>query len=173
MDYWPIAIHPLAGCACGVMLWRHGAHPRASLVVKATFALRPNAAMVLAEPQPVLRADRHHEDSPAKSLRQAKELIPYRAKCDVTLEGSACAPAGQATPAMSVRLLVSRGAEALMSRTAHVFGDRALGADGTPGAPEPFTRMPLVYERAARSDANPSGVRGGKKVLNLIDVADP
>jgi len=33
--------------------------------------------------------------------------------------------------------------------------------------------MPLVYERATRSDANPSGVRGGKKAPNLIDAADP
>ncbi|RLB64909.1 MAG: hypothetical protein DRI90_03410, partial [Deltaproteobacteria bacterium] len=173
MPIWPIAVHALAGSACGVALWRHAGELRATVVVKGSFRMVPDGPMDPIEPQAVLRADEHHSDSPAKSLKRSRELAPYRPQCDVTLHGQAHAPAGQAVPAASARLALFRDDRGLVDRTVHVFGDRALGRDGVPGPPEPFTSMPLDYELAQRSDSNPNGVNPAKQAPNLVDEEQP
>lgn len=142
-----------------------------AVVVKARLPLVARGTMALGEPDAVLEDDEHHHDSPAFSLRRAREVVPWRRRVDVTLHGQACTAGGEPLPATSVRLAIYRGQHALLDKSLYVYGDRTLGADGTPTAPTPFTKMPLRYERARRSDANPTGVDPTEAVPNLYDPA--
>ena len=73
---------------------------------------------------------------------------PYLARAGVVLSGYACAPGGQPVTSAAVRLGLA-GDRRLIDKTLHVYGDRM----GTT-VPQPFRRMPLVYERAWGDRAN-------------------
>ncbi|HEY0037261.1 MAG TPA: DUF2169 domain-containing protein [Longimicrobium sp.] len=164
-------------------------------VVKGTFALdRLDASGTPAradEQVPPVLADEHHGDPAATSIRVPSDVCLVKPATDVLLVGTAYAPGGRPVPWMDVTL--SAGP---LHRTVRVFGDRVWrdGATATASAPEPFERMPLVWERAfggtdrageaLRGEArNPVGAGfrapDGEKPLdglplpNLEDPADP
>src|SRR5262249_48066473 len=100
-----------------------------------------------------------------RSVEAATDLAPYLPRCDVTLTGHAHAPGG--CSASSVRLALYRGTRPLLHKTLHVYGDRAGRS-----VPQPFTRMPLVYERAFGGP----GIAGnpvGSELPNIVSPADP
>jgi uncharacterized protein YjbI with pentapeptide repeats len=170
---WPVEVVALTPISCGSVLWRTGGGLRLTVIVKATFGLVHEGAARLIAPVELTRKDRHHDKLPSRSLEAPHDLAPYLARAGVVLTGHAHAPAGRPVPAMSVRLMVSRG-QPVLDRTVHVFGDRKV-AD--PWHPQPFQRMPLVYERAFGGvgvDENPVGVGAdGAALPNLVDPSDP
>lgn len=142
-----------------------------TVVVKATFEVVPDGEAKLIDPEPVTERDRHFDRSPERSVAQASELAPYLPSAGVTCHGTAHA-VGAPTPSASVRLSLTREDRILIDKTINVFGDRARA---TPSIIEPFSAIPLVYERsiggAAHPD-NPVGCGADHRLPNLVDPDD-
>jgi hypothetical protein len=162
-----IALHDDGAVSSGAVLWRFRGRLRLTVVVKALFAVVPDGVATPAGPGAVLAKDRYRDGNPARSTEATHDLAPYLARCDVLFTGHAYAPGGRA-PAGSVRLGLARDGRLLLDKTLHVFGDRAPAAPG--GAPEPFTRIPIVYEKAlgGLGELNPVGT----EAPNLVDPTD-
>ncbi len=112
------------------------------VVVKATLALRPNLSLA-PEQVPVTMADEYYGDPALSSLRAVSEMHIGKPGTDVLLVGQAHAPAGRRVQRMNVSLTVAERRKQIL-----VSGNRTWQSDGTPGAPEPFESIPLVWERA-------------------------
>lgn len=163
---WPVAISTDGNVSCGAVIWRFQRRLEVTVIVKATFTIVPDGTAILAGPGELTREDRTFDRHPSRSVEAASDLAPYLARCDVTFTGHACAPGGRPAPASSVRLGISGDARLLLDKTLHVFGD-----DAGPGAARaPFTKMPLVYERAlgGPGELNPLGV----ETPNVVDAFD-
>ena len=124
--------------------------PRLTVIVKATLRIDRDGSVRLAEPQlPVFTADQHYGDNPLASVRFESDVVPHKPRADIVLVGRAHAPHGQPVPRLDVGLRVGS-----LRRTLRVFGQRhwrfrsRLVLVPTMSAPEPFTTMDLVYERA-------------------------
>jgi hypothetical protein len=112
------------------------------IVAKACFRLVQGGPMTLDIPPEIRAAEAHHADNPARSIRAASDIVPFLERADVLFVGAAYSPGG--APAMSVRLAIARGGYAILDKLLAIYGDRAPSG----GDPKPFTRMPIVYEKA-------------------------
>jgi hypothetical protein len=118
-------------------------------VVKGTFSLDRLDASGLPAPAeqqlPPVLADEYHADPATSSICVPSDLALVKPGTDVLLVGSAWASGGR--PATWLDVTLSAGP---LHRVVRVFGDRVwrAGATVTATAPEPFERMPLVWERA-------------------------
>ncbi|MGK4001626.1 DUF2169 domain-containing protein [Sorangium sp. So ce1036] len=158
------AVTPLHGTAATAVAWRSRGQLRVTVIAKATFAFAPDAAMPRAAPQPILRAEVHHGDHPARSVRFTSDLAPCLARADVLFTGHAWAPAERPVDALTVRLAVFDGRRPLVDKRLVV---REQGG---------FLRAPIVYERAVcRADRmdNPLGVAPGAGAPGVLDPAAP
>lgn len=171
-------------CAEGIALGP-GADRRPCLgvVLKATFRLPEGVGGIaeLAEEQlPLVAEDEHYDGDATGSVRLERDLVPFKPRADIVLVGSAHVPGGRAATELDVGLRVGR-----VQHVARVIGDRRWLFPSravlvpTMSRPEPFTTMPLVYERAfggtdrkgrAWLPQNPVG-RGflGKKTSESVD----
>lgn len=125
-----------------------------SVVCKATFELRPGVSPLAVEQLPVVEADVHTLEGGGLVL--ASEVVPLKKRPEVLVVGHAYAPEGRPVPSLAARLAVSG-----IDKTIRVVGDRLFEEDGRlDDPPEPFTRMPLVWERAAGGPgtSNPAGI---------------
>ena len=178
-----VDIAPLGPVSCATGLWQTQGQLHVTVIVKASFSLaeaaggragaQPPEAMSIVDAEDILRAEVHHANNPTRSVRLTGDLAPYMPRADVLLTGHASSPGGRPVPAMTVRLAVLRD-EPLLDKTIHVRGD--AGPDG----PQPFARMPLVYERAFGGigwKENPfgvgAGVGGRVGAPNLFDPEHP
>ncbi len=171
---WPTAVSAIGPTAVGSLLWENHGQIHLSVAVKARFALRHNAPMLIAKAQPLAVADAHDGANPTRSLVCASDMVPYRPMADVWLTGHAHAPRARSVAVSVVRLALYRGPQVLLDKVLHVVGDRAAEAT----TPEPFVKMPLVYERAyggAGFDGNPVGVgaAGSTKLPNFVHPEHP
>lgn len=116
------------------------------VVVKASFEITPSGLRVSEKQTPVAVADDYWGEPGQSSLRYPSEAHIDKPATDVILVGDAFAPGGR--PATQCGVTVRVGP---LRKTLLVFGDRVwrsgLGGQRAT-APEPFTRMPLTYERA-------------------------
>lgn len=126
--------------------------PCVSIVVKATFSIPPEQGgdVLLAEEQlPIATADTFHDGDSMGSIRTESDDVAYKPRADIVLAGTAYAPQGR--PATSVDVALQVGT---VRKVLRVFGDRQwlfpsrLVMVPVISDPEPFTEMPLVYERA-------------------------
>jgi uncharacterized protein YjbI with pentapeptide repeats len=164
-------------CSDGLWLvaspWQHRP-PRDSLtvIVKATYDIVPGEAVVRREEADLPTGDLHHDDEPARSLRYPSDMAHFKPRADVVLVGHAYPPQGRGV-ASQVRF---RFGDAFDRRVA-VFGDR--GHDGAvvkvgPTDPEPFERIPLVYERAFGGPGHGENPVGrGMGTVELPNLEDP
>jgi len=131
-----------------------------SVVCKATFGLLPGRMPLLEEQEPLYEADRHWSDDPGWSLYAPADVAPVRRRADVVLVGEAYAPAGRPARSLIARLRVAD-----IDKRVEVCADRLLGPDGAVVEGARFSRMPLLWERAAGGPdtANPVGVRADAK----------
>lgn len=116
------------------------------VVVKATFALRGNTLAVAPQQRALVMADQYWGEPGQSSLKYASEAHLLKPGTDVLLLGAAHVPRGRSTEACLVSVRVGSALQVLQ-----VFGDRQwTGGLLSPqiSPPEPFTRMPLVWERA-------------------------
>jgi hypothetical protein len=113
------------------------------VAVKATFDIRPDGGMEVSPVQPpVLRVPVHHGEPGKSSIKYEADLILTKKTTDVVLVGHAYAPPGATVKQTDVGLRVGS-----LQKVLRVFGDRTWGTFGA-SSPQPFERMPLVYERA-------------------------
>lgn len=133
------------------------------VAVKATFDIERDGSLALAaEQEPVYTSAVAHPG--LRSLLSDTDLGPRRPGTDVLVVGSAHAPSGIAVTSLDVAWQVGP-----VNGRARVVGDRSCGyglfggafgglTAGLPSEPEPFVRMPLVWERAQfHADFNPVG----------------
>lgn len=119
------------------------------LAAKATYDLptQNGAAATLAKEQiPLYETDAYTGEPGYSAPIYENDYATYKPKCDVLLNGSAYAPAGQKVSSQTVRLQVGG-----LDKSFHVIGPRywqknRLGWQIT--APEPFTRQTISYDTA-------------------------
>jgi hypothetical protein len=117
------------------------------VVVKASFVLQDDGTTEVAPAQePVCWSPQYSGEPGQSSLLREGELVTEHPGTDVTLLGTAYAPDNKPVPALDVRVSVGG-----VNKTLRVFGNRLW----QPGVfaprmtdPEPFTAMPITYERA-------------------------
>jgi hypothetical protein len=114
-------------------------------VIKGTFDLARGLA-VADEQVPIVAADEHYGDPAASSIKAPSDICLMKPGTDVLLIGQAHAHRGQPAAHVDVHLEVGP-----VHKIVRVFGERYWQANATGvsiTSPEPFTAMPLVWERA-------------------------
>lgn len=113
------------------------------VAVKATFDIKADGTTEVSKQQPpVLRMPEYHGEPGKSSIKYDADLVLTKRATDVIVVGHACAPAGTAVTQLDAGFRVGP-----IQKVLRVFGDRTWGAFGST-APQPFEKMPLVYERA-------------------------
>lgn len=152
----------------------------ATLFIKGTFQLVPNAAAVPVEEEPEFPlGDVFWEDDPEKSLYYASDFVPQKPRADLLLVGKCYAPGSRLAPAC--RPIFQVGSR---SKSIGVFGNRYWkGLLKSMSDPEPFTEMEIRYENSYGGEGykkNPAG-KGywkkqrdeGSKIWQLPNLEDP
>lgn len=138
------------------------------VAIKGTFDFPERGKeLSLAESQvPLVEADTFTGE-PGKSAPIYEADYPLRKpRCDVLLHGSAYAPGGKPTNKVQVGMKVGS-----LAKVFNVIGDRVWQSKGMtviPSAPEPFTVMPISYDRAfgGIDDAHPDPKKHSTFTLN-------
>lgn len=113
------------------------------VAVKATFDVLPDGSTQVSKEQPpVLRLPEHFGEPAKSSIKYDADLVLTKKTTDVIVVGHAHAPAGHAVTHADVGFKVGP-----VQKVLRVFGDRRWKSVGMT-EPEPFQKMPLVYERA-------------------------
>jgi hypothetical protein len=142
-----------------------------TVVCKATYVLRPGECTLAPRQEPPANEDRHVDDDPSRSLRSPRDLVPVKPGADVILVGSVFAPDRRPSRTVEARLSVGD-----LAKSIEAIADRTVRPDGSVRDGQPFTQMPLVYERTGGGPgtSNPVGVRreargadGGMVLPNL------
>lgn len=114
-------------------------------IVKGSFTI--GESLGVAESQvPIALADVHVGEPAESSVATPSDVGLRKPGTDVLLLGHAYAPQGRRTREMEVALRVGA-----VSKRVRVYGDRVWASGfvrSTISAPEPFQKMPLVWERA-------------------------
>jgi len=117
------------------------------IVVKGTFSVSADGMVELAEKQvPLVYADVHYGDPAETSIKYECDFAPYKPRCDVLLNGSAHAPNGSSVERVTVGLRVGPVNKSFDVVGNRVCDKRLLSIVRT--RPEPFTKMPITYDRA-------------------------
>ncbi|MCC6877492.1 MAG: DUF2169 domain-containing protein [Sandaracinaceae bacterium] len=136
------------------------------VVVKATFDLVDRGPATIAKRQTPCAGPEHHDGDTQLSLRDEGDFALIKPRGECMLAGS-CHPPGAPVRASAVTFQVGA-----LSTTIAVFGDRrwrrAL-VGKAPSDPEPFTSMPLAWERAFGGPGDPRNPHG----RGLEPQADP
>jgi hypothetical protein len=148
------------------LAWRFHGVTRVTVIAKATFAFAPDAEMPRVAPDPIVRAEVHHDNNPTQSVRLTTDCVPYLAHADVVLTGYAHAPRGVFLETLPVRLGLFDGAHPVLDKTVLVR---------KPGG---IKEVPLVYERAYGGIGWPDnpfgkGALPGSGEPTLFDPDDP
>lgn len=140
----------------GSILWRAAAERwTQTVVVKATYTLAPGTSALAAEQEDVGEHDNHWDDDPRRSVYAPSDRAPFKRRADVILVGHAFAPQGKPVRSVLVRLSVGE-----LDKVIEVVGPRFFTRDGAIREGPRWTRMPLLYERAAGGPEtwNPVGI---------------
>jgi hypothetical protein len=113
------------------------------VAVKATFDVKPDGTTEISKEQPsVLRVPEYHGEPGKSSIKYEADLVLTKKTTDILVIGHAYAPGGKPVTELDVGFRVGP-----VKKILKVFGDRQWGTFGTT-SPQPFVKMPLVYERA-------------------------
>jgi hypothetical protein len=125
------------------------------VAVRCTFLVRPDGSTAPAEKQePPVLAPKYRGEPAASSLLYDSDFYLTKPTTDVLLHGSAHAPGGQPATEVDVTLRVGDVRKTLRATGDRVYEKGAVGH--TTGRPQPFTMLPLTYERAyGGADPNP------------------
>lgn len=128
-----------------LVLMDANAEERLIVVVKATYSLTQGVVRLHEKQESVRLADEYHGEPGKSSIKHAGEAVPFKPATDVILVGSA-RPFDKDRGKVDVVLRLGE-----LRKTVRVFGDRVwkrtLGFL-TISKPEPFEKVPLIYERA-------------------------
>ena len=153
-------MYVVSTCAFPVASWLWQPQPSAwalTVICRATFLLRPIEAVLAPEQEAPVEDDLHHGDDERRSLRAASDLAPLKPRADVTITGHAYAPGGAPVSSLIARLRIGE-----IDKGIEIFPERYFDQEGVLHHAARFSRMPIVYERAAGGPDswNPVGVRG-------------
>jgi hypothetical protein len=113
------------------------------VAVKASFDILADGSTAVSEVQPpVLRLPEHVGEPGKSSIKYDADLVLTKITTDIVVVGHAHAPQGRTATELDVGFRVGP-----LQKVVKVYGDRHWGSLGA-SSPQPFTRMPLVYERA-------------------------
>jgi hypothetical protein len=157
---WPLEVTPLGRAAAGAVLYRKAGLLHVTIIAKASFSFVPNGTMSLADPEAIIREDAHYDGDPRRSVHAAHDLSPIRGRADVIFAGHAYAPRGFPVQTLATRLAVSQGERIHLEKVLHIYGDRSPTIERPSPSPAPFTRMPIVYERAFGGHGSPTNPVG-------------
>ena len=116
---------------------------RLVIMLSASFTSGDDGQFAPADEQvPVMLRDVPFGDPALSSTRYEADIAPEKPACEVIVNGSAHAPEGKPTQRMQVGLSIGSVRKVLA-----VIGDRVREGAGL-SAPQPFTVMPIRYERA-------------------------
>lgn len=110
-------------------------------MVKSTFKIGPQWTLPDDQLEPQ-KEDVYWGEPNVSSLKLASDYHTGKAATDIIMTGMACTPQQQLMRQMDVGLTVGS-----LRKVIRVFGDRRWD-NGRISTPEPFSSMPLVYERA-------------------------
>ena len=129
-----------------------------TLVCKATFRLEPGTAPLAAEQERILSHEAHRDDDPDRSLIAPSDLVPFKSLVDVVLVGNAYSRDAQPVQSLVVRMNVGK-----VDKSIEVLASRTRSRDGEVREGRRWTKMALLYERAAGGPGtdNPVGVWPG------------
>jgi hypothetical protein len=116
------------------------------IVAAATFDQRTKRLQLADEQCPVRLADEYYGDPAFSSVRYEADIAFEKPLTDLLINGHAYAPGGRAAKTVDVSVLAAEIRKELL-----VSGDRFLrsGPLGLlPSSPAPFTKMPVIFERA-------------------------
>lgn len=126
--------------------------PCIAFIVKATFRLpqQIGETPTLAGQQlPIAAAAEYFDGDSSGSVSMESDMVTFKPYADIVVSGTAYAPGGR--PSSSVDVLVRVGQKRKVLR---IFGDRQwifpsrMVMKPVMSDPEPFTEMPIIYERA-------------------------
>ena len=152
-----------------------------TLVAKGTFKLVAGGEAKLAEEQAEFAGDVPYEGDESDNggpKAEADLIAPMKPKTDFIVVGHCHVPGGQPLPHCQVSAAIGAHVHYL-----NVFGDRQWLPDGRLLGPEPFTSMPLRYERSYGGPGFPENPVGqgfvpvvspeGRSVHALPNIEDP
>jgi hypothetical protein len=127
-----------------------------TVVCKAVYRLLPGESELDAHQEAPNEEDSHWDDDPRRSLSSASDLVPFKARPEVLLVGSAFAPGGRPARSIVTRLVVAE-----VDKSIEAFCDRAFRQTGELVEGLRVAQVPLRYERAGGGPGtwNPVGVR--------------
>jgi hypothetical protein len=134
-----------------------------TVVCKATFELAPGTASLAPGQEPINEQENHWDDDPNRSLYAPSDLVPHKPRADVILVGSAHAHNAQPVRSLVVRMILGT-----VDKSIEVYCPRLRTREGEIREGKRWTKMPLLYERAAGGpdSDNPVGMsRDGPRDL--------
>jgi hypothetical protein len=151
------------------------------VAVKCTFDVHENGSVDVADVQPaVLQVPEYNGEPGNSSVKYGADLVQTKTTTDIIVVGHAYAPEGRSVARLEAGFRVGP-----VQKIVRVSGDRAWGTLD-PASPQPFVRMPLLYERAFggrdhKSDhperdwdwRNPVGTGFAVSRANLVGVSLP
>jgi hypothetical protein len=115
------------------------------VAVKCTFGIKPDGGTEIATEQPpiVMAPEYMNPALPGQSsLRYDSDMVRTKTTTDVVVVGHAYAPRKKPVRELDVGFRIGP-----LVKQLHITGDR-IWLGGSPSEPLPFTKLPLVYERA-------------------------
>jgi hypothetical protein len=113
------------------------------VAVKCTFDIKPDGSTQISKEQPpILRVPEYYGEPGKSSIKYEADLVLTKKTTDVVFAGHAYAPRGKPVTELDVGFRVGP-----VQKVLRVFGDREWSTLGT-SSPQPFMKVPLVYERA-------------------------
>ncbi len=157
----PAAVHAQA--------YRRGGARHLSVVVKVSLRAGPRGFAGATVAEPITLKDLTDKNRPMSHVISPSDWAPEKPRVDVTLLGHAHTPGGVPLRHASVRFALKQSGTVVFDRSIQVVGSRK----GPNDEPEPFQRMPLIYERAhggSGTPANPIGCATEEgEMANLLD----
>ncbi|MBW2636336.1 MAG: DUF2169 domain-containing protein [Deltaproteobacteria bacterium] len=134
-----------------------------TVVVKGTYEIKHNQSPSLSTtPWPIVFEDQYLDEPGTTSIIYESDITPFKPATDVVLVGAAHGPKGRPISVLDVALQVGD-----IYKHFRVFGDRRwkygrFALRPTMTRPKPFSRMPIIYERAF-GGADPAGAKDKKE----------
>lgn len=123
------------------------------VAVRATFTISPDGTLRVAKEQdPVAQAPKYLGKPGKSSLRCDTDLPRTKPGTDVLINGTAYVPNGKPQTEIEAGFRVGDLQKKLFVSGPTVW-EKSMGFT-VPGAPQPFTEMPITYERAFGGQAN-------------------
>jgi hypothetical protein len=116
------------------------------VAVKATFEFRNGEPVLAGKQEPVCLVDEYYGEPGVSSMRYESELTFRKPGTDVVINGHAYSPGGKPAKELDVVIGVNNRRKVIRVRGDRFWRQSLVGL--TASSPQPFEKIPLIYERA-------------------------